>query len=206
MAKRKSGDHDTLRVVVCDDMQTVRLILAGLIEDLEHIVVAQCRTGNEAFHACRSLMPDVLIIDYHLPEPNGFETAKKIGRELKNANIGVILTTTLEETKASIDLLHTWLSSPYVDRFLDKEQLTKKNIAAALMEAAKRPQTTRGLATLTQAQDAFIARMKRVHGKDITRREANMIIKDLGDTLNAKNIYQAARMALDFLKTTQEEK
>jgi DNA-binding NarL/FixJ family response regulator len=58
----------TIRLVLADDHP---LILTGLEELLSSepdiMVVARCRTGNEALDAVRRQRPDVLVLDFRMP-------------------------------------------------------------------------------------------------------------------------------------------
>ncbi len=67
------------RVLVVDDHAVVRSGICQLINaeaDLE--VVGQTGSGHEAVTLCRELTPDVVILDYSLPDLDGMETTRQI--------------------------------------------------------------------------------------------------------------------------------
>lgn len=67
------------RVLVVDDHAVVRSGICQLINaeaDLE--VVGQTGSGHEAVRLCRELTPDVVILDYSLPDLDGMETTRQI--------------------------------------------------------------------------------------------------------------------------------
>jgi len=68
-----------IRVVVVDDHTIVRSGICRLLEaesDIE--VVAQAGSGHEAVRLCREAKPDVLVLDYGLPDLDGLETTRQI--------------------------------------------------------------------------------------------------------------------------------
>lgn len=68
-----------IRTLVVDDHTMVRAGLCRLLdaeEDLE--VVGQAGSGRDAVQLCRELKPDVVILDYSLPDIDGLETTRQI--------------------------------------------------------------------------------------------------------------------------------
>lgn len=67
------------RVLVVDDHTLVRAGVARLLEAEEDIeVVGQTGSGHEAVELSRRLKPDVVILDYSLPDLDGLETTQQI--------------------------------------------------------------------------------------------------------------------------------
>jgi DNA-binding NarL/FixJ family response regulator len=71
----------TIRVYLIDDHALVRtgmkMILAGEM-DIE--VVGDCDTGEDALREIRTLKPDVVLCDLHLPGMSGLEITERITR------------------------------------------------------------------------------------------------------------------------------
>jgi DNA-binding NarL/FixJ family response regulator len=68
-----------IRLIVVDDHTIVRSGICRLLEaepDIE--VVAQAGSGHEAVRLCREEKPDVLVLDYGLPDLDGLETTRRI--------------------------------------------------------------------------------------------------------------------------------
>ncbi len=68
-----------IRILVVDDHTLVRQALCKLLtseDDME--VIAQAGTGHEAINLCRDLGPDVVVLDYGLPDLDGLETTGQI--------------------------------------------------------------------------------------------------------------------------------
>jgi two-component system invasion response regulator UvrY len=67
------------RVLVVDDHTLVRAGVARLLEAEEDIeVVGQTGSGHEAVELSRKLKPDVVILDYSLPDLDGLEATQQI--------------------------------------------------------------------------------------------------------------------------------
>lgn len=67
------------RILVVDDHALVRAGLCRLLETESDIeVVGQTGTGREAVQLCDELKPDVVLLDYGLPDIDGLETTEQI--------------------------------------------------------------------------------------------------------------------------------
>ena len=68
-----------IRVLVVDDHTLVRAGLCRLLDSEEDIeVVGETGLGREAVELCEKLKPDVIILDYSLPDMDGLETTTRI--------------------------------------------------------------------------------------------------------------------------------
>lgn len=71
--------HDHIRVLIADDSFFIRSYLATLLRAVPEIeVVATASTGNEVVRLAHELHPDVITMDYHMPEKNGMEAVAEI--------------------------------------------------------------------------------------------------------------------------------
>ncbi len=68
-----------IRVLIVDDHTLVRDGLCRLLEpEVDMEIVAQSGTGHEAVSLCRQHKPDVVLLDYSLPDMDGLETTRQI--------------------------------------------------------------------------------------------------------------------------------
>jgi two-component system, NarL family, invasion response regulator UvrY len=68
-----------IRVLIVDDHTLVRVGLCRLLEpEVDMEVVAQSGSGHEAVSLCREHKPDVVLLDYSLPDMDGLETTSQI--------------------------------------------------------------------------------------------------------------------------------
>jgi len=68
----------TIRILIAEDNDLVSLTLEEQLKGLGYDVVGLARSGSEAVDLARRLQPDLIIMDFRMPEMNGAETAKRI--------------------------------------------------------------------------------------------------------------------------------
>ncbi|MFJ9779376.1 response regulator [Amycolatopsis sp. NPDC101161] len=71
----------TIRVLICEDQELVRTGYAtvfGAQPDME--VVGEAADGEAALEASERLSPDVVVMDIHLPGPDGIAVTRRIAR------------------------------------------------------------------------------------------------------------------------------
>jgi two-component system chemotaxis response regulator CheY len=74
-----------MRCLVVDDSQVIRKVARRIISDMGFEVV-EAENGQEAIERCKTEMPDVILLDWHMPVMGGQEflsalTASAIGRK-----------------------------------------------------------------------------------------------------------------------------
>jgi DNA-binding NarL/FixJ family response regulator len=70
------------RILVADDNAAVRRYLRGLLEQQDGWEVCEeARNGPEAVSRFRESGPDLIVLDFQMPDMNGLETARQIMRE-----------------------------------------------------------------------------------------------------------------------------
>lgn len=68
-----------IRTLVVDDHAMVRTALSRLLDSEDDIeVIDQTGSGREAVLLCRDKKPDVVVLDYSLPDLDGLETTRQI--------------------------------------------------------------------------------------------------------------------------------
>lgn len=73
------GARRMVRIVIADDHQVVRLGLMRMLENEDDIkVVGEASNGRDAVEICRKLNPDLIVLDYSMPEMDGLEATRQI--------------------------------------------------------------------------------------------------------------------------------
>ena len=67
-----------IRVLIAEDDDNARSLLLDLLNTLGHTVVAEVSTGREAFERAKDVVPDVVLLDVHMPDGSGIEAAERI--------------------------------------------------------------------------------------------------------------------------------
>lgn len=66
-------------ILIVDDNPTVRRYLRAILEQQESWhVCGEARTGAEALHAVLQSPPDLIVLDYQMPDLNGVDIARQI--------------------------------------------------------------------------------------------------------------------------------
>ena len=70
-----------VRILVVDDNPAVRHYLRALLEQQSSWqVCAEARTGKEAIQRVESNPPDMILLDFQMPDLNGLDAARQISR------------------------------------------------------------------------------------------------------------------------------
>ncbi len=86
----------TIRVLVVDDHRLVRLALARMVAKASGIeVVGEAESGESAVAHCRTLGPDVVLMDLRMPGIGGLEATRRIIR--LELGIRVLVVSALDE-------------------------------------------------------------------------------------------------------------
>ena len=99
-----------IRVMIVDDVAIVRRLVAdALAVDPELQVVGMAANGREALAKIPSLAPDLIVLDYEMPEMDGLETLRELKRTGSRARVVLFSTYTRHGAKATLDAL--WLGA-----------------------------------------------------------------------------------------------
>jgi CheY-like chemotaxis protein len=80
-----------IKVMVVDDTVHVRRMLRNMLELDGFVVAGEAGSGPEAVDAIEAADPDVVVIDYKMPDVDGLETARRI-RDLRPDQVMILYT------------------------------------------------------------------------------------------------------------------
>lgn len=80
------------RILVVDDQKISRLTLAGILGEAEHEVRAEA-SGEAGIATARDWLPDVVILDVHMPGMDGFEVVARLKQDTLTESIPVVFLT-----------------------------------------------------------------------------------------------------------------
>ncbi len=87
----------SIRILIADDHEVVRIGLAALLDRQEGFrVVGEARSGHEAIRLARGLRPDVVVMDIRMPDGSGTDACRAITAELPRTPV-VMLTSYADE-------------------------------------------------------------------------------------------------------------
>lgn len=88
---RGSSSSNPIRVFLVDDHELVREGLISLLRrEPDLSVVGQAATGREAIESIPAADPDVVILDYRLPDMSGLEICREIAERRLRARVVVL--------------------------------------------------------------------------------------------------------------------
>ena len=68
-----------VRILVADDNPAIRRCLRGLLDHhADWLVVDEASNGREAVERFESTHPDLIVLDFQMPEMNGLDAARSI--------------------------------------------------------------------------------------------------------------------------------
>lgn len=111
-------------VLIVDDYAPFRESARDLLESGGFEVVAEAEDGAGALRLARELQPDVVLLDVHLPDLDGFEIARRL-RDLDPAP-EVVLTSSRDDYAPLV-------ASSAARAFVRKDALSGETLAAALV-------------------------------------------------------------------------
>lgn len=79
--------------LVVDDSRVIRKVACRILEDLR-FETEEAEDGVTALEACRRQMPDLVLLDWNLPNMNGIEFLRALRRERDGKTPVVVFCTT----------------------------------------------------------------------------------------------------------------
>jgi len=78
-----------MKIMIVDDSEPVRRVIASLLEDLVDQFV-ECDDGSTALAAYTDHKPDMVLMDIKMKQTDGFETTKEIKQAFPAARVFMI--------------------------------------------------------------------------------------------------------------------
>ncbi len=91
------------RVLIVDDNAMILRNIKSMLDD--EYMVSVAASGKQAFNSIASNKPDIILLDYEMPEMNGKEVMEKLLEDENLKDIPVIFLTGTDSKQRVIDLL-----------------------------------------------------------------------------------------------------
>ena len=122
-------------------------LMALLTDAAETTVVGEAGTGTEAIAQAKSLSPDVVLMDIHMPDMNGIKATRHILEE--QSGIGVIMLTMLEDDDSLFAAMRAGARG-YILKGADEAEVIDTIVAVAQGQALFGPAIAGRLTTFFQ--------------------------------------------------------
>ena len=113
------------RVLIVDDMTDARTLLRLLLTHRGHYEVMEAQTGMEALEQTRVQQPDLIILDYMMPDLDGGEVCRILRREAATTDIPIVMLTARTDQRTHDEAL-----AAGVNVYLTKPIKTEELLAA----------------------------------------------------------------------------
>ena len=67
-----------IRLLIAEDDDNARSLLVDLLTTMGHTIVAEVSTGREAYERAKDVVPDVVLLDVHMPDGGGAEVLRRV--------------------------------------------------------------------------------------------------------------------------------
>ena len=140
-------DTGSIRILIAEDDDNSRALLVDLLNSMGHVVVAEVTGGREAIERAKDVVPDVVLLDVHMPDGSGIEAAEEIAKEVPG--VAVVLfsgdqTITLSEREVAATAAIAFLPKPTPPRVLDSTLRLAVSRAREFNSAKKDAAAARG--------------------------------------------------------------
>jgi DNA-binding NarL/FixJ family response regulator len=181
----------SIKVLIADDHEVVRLGIKSLLADTEIEIVAEASDGEEAIAAVRTSQPDVVLLDVRMPQMDGLTALGRLRMEFPKLKILILSTYDNPTYVARAVALG---ANGYLLKGVSREELVSAVRKAAAGEDAwtrdELRRVTGALATPRMSAEVEVP---------LTHRESE-VLRQLAHGLTNKEIGQALNISYETVK------
>jgi DNA-binding NarL/FixJ family response regulator len=179
----------TLRILLVDDHEVVRLGLTTLLEDIPGVtVVGEAGSAREALQACKRLDPDLVILDIRLPDQSGAAACRDITTRWPHIKV-IILTSYVSDDLIAETILAG--ATGYLRKQVGNEELLRAIEAVRRGEALLDPQVTQHVLQRMRRTERLIDAS---FFRDLSKRELEVLLL-VSQGKSNRNIAEALSMS-----------
>lgn len=108
------------KILIADDSKLVVSLVKSIFESQsDNFIVIAAYNGKEALQKAKAELPDIILMDWQMPEMTGLETLSELKKNEKTRDIPVIMLTASESTTEAFELG----ASDFVQKPFNKNEL-----------------------------------------------------------------------------------
>ena len=120
--------------LVVDDSTVVRKIARRILEELEFQVI-EAEDGAQALNACKNALPEAILLDWNMPNMDGYEFLGNL-RRLPGGDAPKVVFCTTENDIDHISRALAAGANEYIMKPFDKEIISAKFAEVGLLQMA----------------------------------------------------------------------
>lgn len=123
----RSTKHEMayMRALIVDDSRALRRILGDMLRHLGYDVTEAVNGRDALVHLDEGISPDVMLVDWNMPEMNGLEFIKRVRAQDRFAETPLMMVTTETEMEQMATALAAG-ANEYVMKPFGKEMIADK--------------------------------------------------------------------------------
>ena len=110
--------------LVVDDSAVIRKVARRILEGLD-FAIAEAADGLQALERCEAQMPDAILLDWNMPEMDGYEFLKALRASPGGAKPKVVFCTTENDVAYIARAMHAG-ADEYIMKPFDREIVVSK--------------------------------------------------------------------------------
>jgi PAS domain S-box-containing protein len=126
------GANEALRVLIIDDSPEDRMVVRLALES-HRLLLTEVDTGERGLASVKVLLPDCILLDYHLPDLDGFEMLDALRLPNGTMPCAVIMLTGTSDAETATRLLKAGALD-----FLNKSQIQEDYLQRSVLGAVAR--------------------------------------------------------------------
>lgn len=110
--------------MIVDDSSVIRKVARRILESMNFVIV-EAEDGRQALDMCRVTMPDAMLLDWNMPEMDGYQVLKELRASPEGAKPKIIFCTTENDVAAIAKAMHAG-ADEYIMKPFDKDIMVSK--------------------------------------------------------------------------------
>ncbi|BAY26951.1 two-component hybrid sensor and regulator [Calothrix sp. NIES-2100] len=151
---------DCLTILLIDDSTIDRMALRRFLKQDNRYTyrILEFQRATEAMQWCQQEIPDVILVDFSMPDGNGLEFVRQLREQQKNTHSAVIVLTGQGDERIAVQAMKSGAQD-----YLVKDKVTPEVLQGAIYHAVERMHLNRQLEQSREQQQLINAIALRIH-------------------------------------------